>query len=426
MKQKKAALCFVLLLVSVSVFGLLTGCGSEKEGSAGQIVMSGSGRVVKETPDEPQETEETEQELYMIQELNMMEEAFTLMSLSDGQQLRYGYSLTTRFLDKYGNTSNALEFTPGNVVVIGELLPSSALSYIRMSDQVWKQTDVKKYGIDEEKGIFTLGRTKYRITPDTAVFSDIEPAELADVGTEDVLQVIGQDKDILSVVITTGHGYLQLVNTDAFKDSMICIGSRIFTMISGDMTLPVSEGTYKVTVANNGYGGTAEFNVARNETTVIDLETMKGEGPKFCQLSFAVSVTGASIYLDGSLVDVSQVIPVQYGQHTLQVAAEGYDSWTKTLVVNSPTAQLVLDLSDEEASSSQESGGQAAGNNSSGNSSNSSQNSSAGSNNSSGNSSGNSSSSNSGNNNSSGSSSRTEVDYLTTLNNLISTYLLTK
>ena len=71
---------------------------------------------------------------------------------------------------------------------------------------------------------------------------------------------------------------------------MICIGNQIFTKITGDMLLEVPEGTYAITVANKGYGGTGTYTVARGETTLVDLDQLKGSGPKVCQLTVTSEV----------------------------------------------------------------------------------------------------------------------------------------
>lgn len=434
MKHKITMFGYILLLVCV--LGMFSGCGDREESPTGRTFVSRGSLASQKKTDAPKQQEK--QELYMIQELNMLEETITLTSLTDGKQERYGYSLTTRFLDKYGDSSSSMNFTPGNVVSLGELLPSAKLSSVQMSDQVWKQTDVKRYSIDAQKGMLTLGSTKYRLTPETAVFSNLTKVSLEDVGSEDVLEIIGQDKKVISIAVTTGHGYIRLVHTDLFQGSMICIGDRIFTKISGDMTLPVPEGAYDITVANDGYGGTANYTVKRNETTEVDLDTLKGEGPKICKLSFDVSVKEASIYLDGEKVDADKELSVKYGNHTLQVTAEGYDTWSRTLVVNSPSAQIVLDLEDEkqsDASSGTNDNSTSGSSNTNSSSTNSSNTNSSNTNNNNTNNNNtknntaaanNTSSNNQSSSNGSNNKGGLDVDYLTTLNELISTLILTK
>lgn len=417
-------------------------------------VMNACGKQEKNEPftyrapaaKQEQETADTEETTpdYIIEQIDMMGETMTLYSPKTERQVRYGYTLSTRFMDAYGDSYSSIHFTPGQVVRLGEISASSTLSTVQMSDEVWNQKDITNYEIDIAKGIFTIGQTAYRITPDTMAFSQDAQISLDAIGAEDTLQVIGKDKDVWSVIVTTGHGYIQLQNSDTFVDSMICIGNRIFTEVTGDMCLEVPEGTYAITVANNGYGGTGNYTVTRGETTVVDLNQLKGSGPKVCQLTFTSEVAGVSVYVDGEQITVGQAVPVTYGAHKLRVVAEGYDDWQKTLIVNSESATISLDMAQTEdaanTSQSSENTTQSTGGNTSNSTSNSTSNRTS---NSTSNSTSHSSSSNSNknsknknktdnrdkdtsSNDSSSSSSNlsdTETDYLTTISKMLSTLL---
>lgn len=414
-------------------------------------VMNACGKQEKNEPftyrapaaKQEQETADTEETTpdYIIEQIDMMGETMTLYSPKTERQVRYGYTLSTRFMDAYGDSYSSIHFTPGQVVRLGEISASSTLSTVQMSDEVWNQKDITNYEIDIAKGIFTIGQTAYRITPDTMAFSQDAQISLDAIGAEDTLQVIGKDKDVWSVIVTTGHGYIQLQNSDTFVDSMICIGNRIFTKVTGDMCLEVPEGTYAITVANNGYGGTGNYTVTRGETTVVDLNQLKGSGPKVCQLTFTSEVAGVAVYVDGEQITVGQAVPVTYGAHKLRVVAEGYDDWQKTLIVNSESATISLDMAQAEdtkdTSQSSENTTQSTGGSTSNSKNNSTNNSTSNSKNNSTNNSTSNSKNNSTNNSSSSNSNKnstnknnankgeqdTETDYLTTISKMLSTLL---
>ena len=262
--RKKGRFLILFLMIGT----LFVGCSNQKE----QEIFT------HRSPSQPkaeEEDEETESKEYIIQQMNMIDETITLYDIDSGRQVRYGYTLSTRFLDKYGDRCSSVHFTPGQVVELGELTAASMLSSVQLSDQVWTYSDVRRYEVDTTQGIFTIGQSKYRIREDTMVFSGDAQMSFDVVGADDVLQVIGKEKEILSVMVTTGHGYIQLVNSSTFVDSMICIGNRIFTTVTGDMLIEVPEGTYDITVANQGYGGTGQYTVLRGETTTVDLDQIK-------------------------------------------------------------------------------------------------------------------------------------------------------
>ena len=153
-------------------------------------------------------------------------------------------------------------------------------------------------------------------------------------------------------MLMLGHGSLKLVNTSVFDGSYIQVGSKVFAQITGEMTIEIPEGTYTAAVANNGYGGSTEITITRGQETVLDLETLKGEGPKYGSILFAVNVEGAWLQVDGQLVDYSQPVELQYGVHTLTVTADGYDTYSKKLFVNSPEATIAIGMTGESGSSS--------------------------------------------------------------------------
>ncbi len=86
-----------------------------------------------------------------------------------------------------------------------------------LSDEVWELENIKSYSIDQERGVFTVGVTNYRIEESTPVFSDTAITDIGSIGTNDVLRIVGKDKDIWGITVTSGHGHLNLVNTNVFN-----------------------------------------------------------------------------------------------------------------------------------------------------------------------------------------------------------------
>ena len=424
------ALLACFFLVSFS------GCSGSKDGDedSSQVTITRKPGTPADSGEEEEEVSEGSR--FVVQSVNGEEEKIVLKSLAYNKRYVYKYSLTTRFLDKYGDTTSSANFTPGDVVVLGDQMSDGVLESIQKSKDVWEFDDVEVFDLNGFTQVLNINDTNYRLTENTQVFSNDIEGSLTDIGEDDVLKVIGLDKEILSISVTTGHGYLTLSNTDKFEGSLIYVGNKIITTVTKDMTITVPEGSYDVTVANDGYGGTKTVDVVRNETTLLDLAELEGEGPKTCKLTVAAAVEGAEIYLDGSQIESGKEIEVKYGKHTLMISVEGYDTWSRTLYVNSPTAEITVDPteSDDTSSSSSDSSSNSSSSSSSSdttdsssssNSTNSNSNSSTSSNtnsSSSSNSSSNSGSTSSDSSNSSGSSSTdSELDYLSTLSTLINT-----
>ena len=351
---------FMTALIGMGMILAAAACGN----SSGEIVTGRYHNPAQQTEEsdtggaEGQEGTEAAQkeeligtDQFMIIGNDMQSGCLILEQIASGKQYMYYYSMTTSFLDKYGNRAAVSYFEPGRVVVLGSKDSQGRVMQIQVSDQVWEYPDVTKYSVDEERGIFQIAENRYSYDDTLYVNSDGNPQRLSDLNAMDTLRVVGAGTKILSVSVTTGHGILALSNTELFEGSFIQIGGKIFSEITEDMKLEVPEGVYTVAVANNGYGGDTEVEIKRGQTVQLDLDTLKGEGPKYGNILFAVDVTNAILQIDGNPVDYSQVVPLKYGVHTLTVTADSYEPYSKNLYVNSEEATVIVRLTGEGSTS---------------------------------------------------------------------------
>ena len=351
----------VLPLLMMAAIVLVIGCGSNESET-----VSGTNYYYpeKETERETQMTEvvdssvkaELKPEHYMIIVNDMAMQHMLLRQMESGKQFLYYYSTTTRFLDKYGNNTAVSEFDPGRIITLGEKDVEGRLKTAQITDDVWEYEDVVRYKIEIERGVFTIADTKYSFDADVFVVSAGENINLSDIKEEDELRIIGMNKEILSVAVTTGQGTIALKNTELFEGSFIQIGNKIFAEITGEIQLDVPEGVHTVTVANKGYGGSMEYEVLRDEVTEIDLEELKGEGPKKGAITFKIATTDENtdadivFKVDGEDMDYDEPIELAYGIHTIAAESFGYETYAKKLFVNSETATIKIALDIEKSS----------------------------------------------------------------------------
>ena len=290
-------------------------------------------------------------DLYLIIGNDMTNEQLNLKQLVSGKQYLYVYSLSTDFQDKYGNSATTVDFEPGRVIHIGKKDGEGRLLQAQIADEVWEYSDITKYSVDTERGIFKIADSKYSYDADLFVESNGEKIRLSDLNEKDEIRVVGIGTKILSVSVTTGQGTLELKNTSVFEGSFIQVGSKIFAQITHNMKLEIPEGTYTVTVANEGYGGSKEVEIARGEICTLDLDELKGEGPKTGSITFYIDVEGATLSIDGDTVDYSAPVVLTYGVHELHAEADGYDDFDKKLFVNSAAANIDISLTSESTTS---------------------------------------------------------------------------
>lgn len=296
-------------------------------------------------------------DILIVSDINSANETIRVYNYSTGVQYQYYYGLTTGFFDKYGNHMSVSDIHQGDVVDISGADSDGKAKRIQKSDKVWTNDAVTNFSVDKDKSMLEIGSSSYRLGERTMIFSGSDVIDTDSITAQDKLSVVGIDKDIVSISVTTGHGTLQLSNTSLFEGSFLQLGDRIFAEITKDMSLDVPEGSYTFAVANNGWGGSTDIEIKRGETTKVNLNDLKGEGPKKSSILFEVDVQGAKIYVDGKEIDYTSPVEITYGKHTLKVTADGYDTWTRTLYVNSKEATIQITINDNADSTGSDASG---------------------------------------------------------------------
>lgn len=355
--MKQSGKHWLLALAIFTVFVALSGCGRKDDGP---VSMKGYVSGVEAATEEVTQAEESS--LYTVSGADTTLSTMTFLNIDTGRYEQYSYTDGTIFKDRHGSLISAASMVPGKVVTLTLRDKDLILEKVEQSAGAWEMDDIGKFSYNEEDKIFTIGDTKYSYDEELQVFSGDAAIELSAVTGQDTLRIQGIDRKVLSVSVTTGHGVIQLVNTQALEGGWLSLNHKNYYKITENMQLEVPEGTYELTVAGNGYGGSTEVAVTRNEQISVDVDSIKGEDPKYCTLTFAVDVAGALMYIDGSQVDYTQPLQLQYGIHSIQITADGYDTWSKRLYVNSPEAQIEIALSGDDTGSTETESTETAGN----------------------------------------------------------------
>ena len=339
---------FLQMILTIACAWLLVGCGTKDEGTISMEqypdVVSQAEVASDEQAEEPEPSAQpqTGDEVYLVIHIDTENRLIGLGRPDSYRTVQYGYTRGTQILDEYGQYMSAERLVPGRAVTIGALDDEAKLTTIQIAREAWYQENITRFSIDPSIGMLVIGDTKYRYDSHLRVFSGDREMPLEQISEGDVLSVQGLDKQILSVQVTTGHGTIELVNTELFEGGWISLGTKIYAKIEPDMTLEVPEGDYELSVANDGYGDSKSIEVERGQVTTVDLEEYKGEGPKKCLVTFEIYVKDALLYIDGEPVDYEEPVELRYGVYQLTVIADGFETWERQLVIHSQDATIQI------------------------------------------------------------------------------------
>lgn len=279
---------------------------------------------------------------------NENDSTVTFLNLELGRRYTLEYDGTSKLYDKYDGTIALSQITIGDIVDITFLKSKKHLTTMKLSANSWSYTEVQRYEINNVRREVSIGQEVYKLTDNTQYISEGRNIEKMDLNPSDILTFQGIDNQVLSIKVEKGHGYLRLLNDENFVGGWIELGQSMIQRITEDMLLTVPEGKYQVTISNNGSGGIKNVIINRNEETALDIGDLEVAKPQSGMVLFSLTPTSTELYIDGSKVDASQPVTLEYGLHQLIAKADGYQSITQYIRVGQESAgiDIVLDAVD--------------------------------------------------------------------------------
>ncbi len=280
----------------------------------------------------------------VVVKIDKSEGTITFLNLTVSRNYTLKYDGTTVFSDKYGSPLSLEQIREGDIVDVTFLKSKKMLASLMLSPSGWSNAQVERYHFNTTAHDVTVGEEIYKITEDTRIFSQGRQIELMDINDTDILTFQGIDKTVYSIVVEKGHGYLKLTGDESFIGGWIEVGQDIIHPITEDMLLTVPEGSYQVQISTVGGGGTKSVVINRNEEVELDISDLTIEEPKYGKVVFAITPSTAALYVDGSRVDTSAPVVLQYGIHQLIARADGYNTLTSYLKVGEEEGGIELTL----------------------------------------------------------------------------------
>ncbi|MBQ9142087.1 MAG: PEGA domain-containing protein [Lachnospiraceae bacterium] len=275
---------------------------------------------------------------------NTTENTVTLYNMEVGKQYTLQVVGTSTLYDKYGEPMSLGQMEPGDIVDVTFLKDIKRLNSMQIAKNCWSNENAARYTIDWERKNITIGQDVYKISDNVLLLSEGKRIEQMDLNPVDVLSFQGIDSQVLSIVVEKGHGYLRLENDVNFIGGFIEIGQSKITTIKEDMLLTVPEGSYEVLISHNGGGGTKKVTIGRNQEAILDIGDLEVAQVQYGKVVFTTTPEDAEVYIDGTKVDTSLPITLEYGIHQIIARAENYNTMTSYVKVGQASAGIDLEL----------------------------------------------------------------------------------
>ncbi|MCL2051152.1 MAG: PEGA domain-containing protein [Lachnospiraceae bacterium] len=261
----------------------------------------------------------------IVEKVDTEAKTITLINYALNRSYTLLYNELSIFLDKFGQALSIAQISTGEIVDVCFLKNSKTLVSLQKSKAAFSFDNISRYTLDDGQRIALIGEESYRLNDSTLITSGGNRIDTADIIARDIITIRGVDRDIWSIVIERGHGYLKLVNDFHALGGWIEIDNHIIQRITDNMLLTVPEGTFDINILARGFNTTRRVTIERNKETAIDIGDVTVETPLKGRVIFNVSPANATVYIDGDEVDVRGVVELEFGLYQVVCEAPGYD-----------------------------------------------------------------------------------------------------
>lgn len=259
------------------------------------------------------------------------------------------YDDTAEIKDKYKQEIDGDELELGQIMETTYRTSDSGLVSMEVPQDAWEYNKVDKFSFDTDDYSMEVADQLYQYSDQTYFGSKndkkIDMLELSDA---DELTVRGIGYKVYSVIRTGGHGYIHLLNYNDFMGGMINVDNDMILPVTKNMLMTVSCGTYRVTISKGAAKASKTVTVKEDKESTLDFGDYKKNVKNVGNVRFNVDPKGADLFINGTRIDYSKSITLNYGTYSVTASLNGYNTYTGRLTVAEADKTINISLQPKE------------------------------------------------------------------------------
>lgn len=340
-------------IICLFITMLAAGCGRTKEYNDGKNYYSGR----KDTKEKKKAkiVNSYDAQMTALVKYNNTEIGIIIMINADtGEEYTMTYNDRLQIIDRYGKDKTISYLKSGDVVDAYYLKNAVQLTGVIYSDDIWEYTDVSNWEIDTEAASVLVGDEKFYYNNNQVyVLSEGSIVEFQDLTSQDIVSVRGIGKRVISITVDKGHGYIKLKGIEKFIDGWVQVG-KVIKPISENMLIVAPEGTYDVKIVKDGYGGSLNATIPRNQEVTLDFSDVSAKIVQYGTVEFTIlpEEAKATLKIAEQVTNYNSPVLLEYDTYNVTIEAEGYETYKGKLKVAQNFKPITITLKEKSTSSS--------------------------------------------------------------------------
>jgi hypothetical protein len=317
----KKELKYKTLICGLLLICILAGCNT---GSGNVKVYDGDNAGVDVTHEEKSMTA-------VVSSVDVAAKTISFVDCASGAEKELLYNGGVTLENSYGNDIDFSELGCGEIMDVTYYTDNSKLVSAIGNSNVEKRTGVSKFSFSADESSATYKGVECSVSKYVTAYDENNRIDILEISKEDELTLYFYGGKLMSIVVDVGHGYVSLENQTTYIGGMVEIGYDVIVPVTSNMLLEVREGTYTLRISKNGYSDSMEdIVVTKGEKTDVDL--LEIAIPRGTAV-FNIEPSDAVLYVNGD-EQPSHTYANIYGDYTIKVEAEGYDTFKGKFTIN--------------------------------------------------------------------------------------------
>ncbi len=286
------------------------------------------------------EEEEVDAEYFYGVVVSVSDNRFEIIDTEDGTTGFYTLDSSVNITKEDGRKAAYSTITRGDIIYIGMSNETGDIVSIEYTDDVWEKESFENIEVDTEKMTISNGITTYEYDKNTLFIYSGDFISAEDLSSEDVVTLSGVKDTVWTVTIEKYHGFIKIENGDKIENLEITIDGEAVEF--EDDIATVSAGTHKLGISGSNIDTlSVDIHISNGETYSVDMAAVQ---EKTGVLTLKVNVKDCIAVVDGRQIDVDSPVVLSFGSYTISVSAEGYKTYTGTVVISEPLVEADIEL----------------------------------------------------------------------------------
>lgn len=267
----------------------------------------------------------------------------TAVRLGGNEDEEFTYTGATSIMTRFDRPITAALLKVGDFVQLS-FKEGNVLSGIYELKDIEVYSKILNPVIEAEPKRITVADEVYRYDDNLLILNDGFFVSMDTLVSSDILTAYSRDGFIYMLEVFSGHGYLTLENCEGFYGGSISIAHEGDFEITDKFSRTLPEGEYSVKFTNGEIGGNETVLISRDRTSTIDLSVYLPDPEKFATVKFTINPSDAFLYIDGLMKNHAASVSVAFGEHRIDVIADGYTPYEGTIDVTRSYSTLSVTL----------------------------------------------------------------------------------